>query len=186
MSARILRNINTEKRKVMKKYLLRGGLALLLVVSAFLLQNSICRVIPFFKVAPNILLIVTFSIGFLRGKVAGMMTGLLCGLLLDAFSGGVLGYYTLIFIYIGYFNGLLSRILVNDMILLPLGLCLINEVCYSAYIYIFSILLMGKSNLMDYIRTIALPELVMTFFCTIILYGVIMAGNRRLTASEKN
>lgn len=33
-----------------------------------------------------------------------MLTGLGCGLLLDSFSGGVLGYYTLIFIYIGYFR----------------------------------------------------------------------------------
>lgn len=170
----------------MKKYLLRWGSALILILAAFLLQNNICRLIPFFKVSPNLLLIVTFSIGFLRGKVAGMLTGLLCGLILDAFGGGVLGYYTLIFIYIGYFNGLLSRILVNDMILLPLGLCIVNEFCYSAYSYIFGILLMGKTNIWDYVRTIALPEMIMTFFCTIVLYGIIMAGNRRLTEGEKN
>ncbi len=169
----------------MKKYILRWGSALILILAAFLFQNNLCRMIPFFRVAPNILLIVTFAIGFLRGKVSGMITGLICGLLFDAFSGGILGYYTLIFIYIGYLNGLLSRILVNDMIVLPLILCVVNEICYSAYIYIFSIMLIGKSNLLDYITTIALPELIMTVFCTVIIYGMIMAGNRFIEAKEK-
>ncbi len=169
----------------MKKYILRWGGAVILILGAFLLQNNLCRMVPFFRVAPNILLIVTFAVGFLRGKVAGMITGLISGLLLDAFGGGILGYYTLIFIYIGYLNGLLSRILVNDMIVLPLILCVINEICYSAYIYIFSILLIGKSNFWDYVTTIALPELIMTVFCTVIIYGIIMAGNRRLEAMEK-
>jgi len=169
----------------MKKYILRWGSALILILAAFLLQNNLCRLIPFFRVAPNILLIVTFAVGFLRGKVAGMITGLICGLMLDAFSGGILGYHTLVFIYIGYLNGLLSRILVNDMIVLPLILCAVNEICYSAYIYIFSIMLIGKSNLADYVSTIALPELIMTVLCTVILYGVIMAVNRWLEAKEK-
>lgn len=169
----------------MKKYFARCVLWVILILAAFLLQNNLCRWIPFFKTAPNLLLVVTFSVGFLRGKVAGMMTGLACGLLLDAFSGGILGFNVLIFIYIGYLNGLLSRILVNDMILLPLGLCLINEICYSVYSYILRVLLIGKTNLWDYVSTIALPELILTIFCTVILYGLILAGNRKLEEAEK-
>ncbi len=169
----------------MKKYFIRLLLWLILILSAFLLQNNLCRLVPFFQTAPNLLLAVTFSIGFLRGKVTGMMTGLACGLLLDAFSGGILGFHVLIFIYIGYLNGLLSRILVNDMILLPIGLCLINEICYSFYSYILRALLIGKTNVWDYVKTIALPEMALTVLCTIVLYGLILSVTRRLDAKEK-
>ena len=80
-----------------------------------------------------------------------MLTGLGCGLLLDSFSGGVLGYYTLIFIYIG----------------------------------VFSFLLFGRVNIADYIKNLALPELLMTAIATIIVYGVIMTVDRHLTEAEK-
>ncbi|MBQ8638125.1 MAG: rod shape-determining protein MreD [Lachnospiraceae bacterium] len=169
----------------MKKFFFKFTLWIILILSAFLLQNNLCRMIPFFQTAPNLLLIVTFSLGFLRGKVTGMMTGLVCGLLLDAFSGGILGANVLAFIYIGYLNGLLSRILVNDMILLPLCLSVINEICYSLYSYVVRVLLIGKTNVWDYVKTIMLPELILTVFCTVILYGIIMTVNRRLGAKEK-
>ena len=114
-----------------------------------------------------------------------MFTGLGCGLLLDAFSGGVLGYYTLIFIYIGYFNGMFTRILAHDMVIMPVLLCIANELIYSVYIYVFSFLLFGHTNVLDYIKNLALPELLMTAIATIVVYGVIMAADRRLTEAEK-
>ncbi len=169
----------------MKKYLVRGGLLAVLITAGFLLQTNLPGLIPLLQVSPNLLLIITFSVGFLRGKIAGMICGFICGILLDSFGGGILGYYTLIFLYIGYLNGLLARIMVNDMILLPLGLCLINEICYSLYVYIFGAFLLGKSNFGDYLRTIAMPELITTLFCTIILYGLILFCNRKLEQREK-
>ena len=169
----------------MKKKLIRAGVLAVLVVAGFLLQTNLPDWVPYLRVAPNLLLIITFSIGFLRGRIAGMFCGLACGLLSDAFGGGILGYYTLIFIYIGYLNGLLSNIMVDDMILLPLILCLINEICYSVYVYLFGAFLLGKANFPDYIRTIAVPELIITLFCTVILYGLILFFHHRLEAREK-
>ena len=101
-----------------------------------------------------------------------MLTGLGCGLLLDSFSGGVLGYYTLIFIYIGFFNGIFTRVLAHDMVVMPVLLCSANELIYSVYIYVFSFLLFGRVNIADYIKNLALPELLMTAIATIIVYGV--------------
>ena len=114
-----------------------------------------------------------------------MLTGLGCGLLLDSFSGGVLGYYTLIFIYIGYFNGIFTRVLAHDMVVMPVLLCSANELIYSVYIYVFSFLLFGRVNIADYIKNLALPELLMTAIATIIVYGVIMTVDRHLTEAEK-
>lgn len=169
----------------MKHWILRAVLLVLTVIAAFLLQTNLGRWVPFLSVAPNLLLAVTFSIGFLRGKMEGMVTGLLCGLLLDSLSGGILGRYTLIYSYIGYFNGLIGQIFVNDMIVLPLVLCVINEFFYSLYCYLTGAFLLGQTNIGDYLRTIAVPELIETLICTVFIYGIIMAAVRRLQEKEK-
>ena len=145
----------------MKIKILRVVLCIVLAVSCFMLQSNFTRIIPILTAAPNLLLIVTFSVGFLKGRMWGMLTGLGCGLLLDSFSGGVLGYYTLIL------------------------LCSANELIYSVYIYVFSFLLFGRVNIADYIKNLALPELLMTAIATIIVYGVIMTVDRHLTEAEK-
>ena len=154
----------------MKIKILRVVLCIVLAVSCFMLQSNFTRIIPILTAAPNLLL---------------MLTGLGCGLLLDSFSGGVLGYYTLIFIYIGYFNGIFTRVLAHDMVVMPVLLCSANELIYSVYIYVFSFLLFGRVNIADYIKNLALPELLMTAIATIIVYGVIMTVDRHLTEAEK-
>ena len=169
----------------MKIKVLRVVLCIVFAIGCFLMQSNFTRVFPILSAAPNMLLIVTFSMGFLRGRIWGMFTGLGCGLLLDAFSGSVLGYYTLAFIYIGYFNGLFTRILAHDMVVMPVILCAVNELIYSIYIYIFSFLLFGHVNILDYIRNLAIPELLMTMVATVIVYGIIMAVDRHLTEEEK-
>ncbi len=169
----------------MKHTILRAALLILTVAAGFLLQTNLGRWIPFLTVAPNLLLIITFSIGFLRGKTEGMLTGLLCGLLLDSLDGGVFGHYTLILLYIGYLNGLLGRVFVNDMIFLPLILCAAAEFFYSLYSYLTGAFLFGHTNVGDYLRTIALPELIETLIFAVLLYGILMAVVRRLQESEK-
>ena len=103
----------------MKIKILRVVLCIVLAVSCFMLQSNFTRIIPILTAAPNLLLIVTFSVGFLKGRMWGMLTGLGCGLLLDSFSGGVLGYYRLILINIGYLNGIITSLLEHHMLLMP-------------------------------------------------------------------
>ena len=141
----------------MKIKILRVVLCIVLAVSCFMLQSNFTRIIPILTAAPNLLLIVTFSVG----------------------------YYTLIFIYIGYFNGIFTRVLAHDMVVMPVLLCSANELIYSIYIYVFSFLLFGRVNIADYIKNLALPELLMTAIATIIVYGVIMTVDRHLTEAEK-
>ena len=76
----------------------------LMIILAFTIQNCVFPLLPFLSAAPNLLLILTFSFGFMHGKEAGMYYGLLAGLLMDLFYSGPFGFYTQIFIYIGYVN----------------------------------------------------------------------------------
>ena len=85
-------------------------LNLCLVVLAFAVQTGVFPLMPFLAVYPNLMVILTFSLGFIRGSRSGMAYGLVAGLLLDLSSGGPLGFYTLIYIWLGYLNGICTGI----------------------------------------------------------------------------
>ena len=76
-----------------------------LLILAFLLQTSVFPLLPFLSASPNLLLILCFSFGFYYGSLPGMFYGLCAGLLMDLFYSGPFGFYSLIFVLIGYGNG---------------------------------------------------------------------------------
>lgn len=61
----------------------------------YLLQTTFFDTLSFASISPNLLIIVTSSFGFMRGRKEGLFIGFFCGLLLDIFGGGVLGFYSL-------------------------------------------------------------------------------------------
>ena len=157
----------------------------IIILASFLLQTTVLQWHPYLEITPNILLIVTFSFGFMRGRSEGLYVGFLCGLLMDLFYGDIIGFYTLIFIYVGYINGIVSNYLVTDIVLLPMGLCLFSELFYNGYIYIFGFLLRNRLNVIQYVQTVILPETVLTMIFTIFVYGILLTVNKKLEAIEK-
>ena len=166
----------------MKKKVISVILWFAAIIGCFLLQRNFQRMVPIVTVAPNLMLIVCFSFGFLRGRNTGMVTGLICGLMMDAFSGRVLGYYTLIFVYIGYLSGMLSRTLMKDVILLPILLCMAAELLYGLYMFVFSYLLYGHTEFGRFVTVMFIPELVITVLMSFVIYGIIMAADHLLRA----
>ena len=54
---------------------------------------------------PNLMLVFVTSIAFIRGDKVGLLTGFVSGFLVDIFFGAILGFYALLFMYIGFFVG---------------------------------------------------------------------------------
>ena len=69
----------------------------LIIYVCYLLQTTLFQVLTFASIAPNLLIIVVASFGFMRGKREGLFIGFFCGLLMDIFGGGVLGFYALLY-----------------------------------------------------------------------------------------
>ena len=81
-----------------------------LILLAFVLQGTVFQTLSIASIVPNLLLILTVSFGFMRGKKEGLFVGFFAGLLLDIMFGTVIGFYALIYMYIGYLNGFFKRI----------------------------------------------------------------------------
>lgn len=158
---------------------------LVLMVLAFTVQTCIFPLIPFFSASPNLLLIMTFSMGFIYGKDAGMLYGLFAGILLDLFGGGSFGFYSLLFIYIGYLNGIFSRYYYEDYITLPMVLAIANELAYNLYIYIFQFLIRKRLNFLYYLKNIIIPEIIFTVVTTLLIYRLFLFISRKLEEMEQ-
>ena len=57
----------------------RGAVMALLIIVCFILQSTVFQALSLAGISPNLLLIVTTSLGFLRGEKEGMAAGFFCG-----------------------------------------------------------------------------------------------------------
>lgn len=151
----------------------------------FLLQCTLFRALAFGGIVPNLLIVLTASFGFMRGEKTGLLIGFFSGLLIDIFFGSVIGFYALLYMYIGYANGKFSAIFYPEDIKLPISLILCSDLFYGLVCYVILFLLRGKFDFRYYLVHIILPEIVYTVVVTLFLYPIILGVNRSLERIEK-
>ncbi len=165
---------------------MRRKLAVFLIITVcFLLQSTLFQMLSIASISPNLLIVVTSSFGFMRGRKEGMWIGFFSGLVLDIFFGSVIGFYALIYAYIGYVNGFFRKRFFPDDIKLPLILIAASDFSYNILVYLFLFFLRGRFRIDYYLLNIMLPELVYTILVTIVLYFVILKINKKLEKIEK-
>lgn len=157
----------------------------LFIILGFLLQSTVFSRLTFADIRPNIFIIITASLGFMRGRKEGMAVGFICGFIADIFWGGVLGFYTLIYTIIGYLNGTFHRMFYDDDIKLPLVLIGGSDLFYSLIAYVCLFMLRGKFIFGYFLGHIMIPELIYTILVTLVLYQFILHVNRRLETEEQ-
>ena len=155
------------------------------IVICFLLQSTLFSQFAIGGIVPNILIIITASLSFLQGKRPGIFIGFFCGLLVDLFFGSFIGFYALLYMYVGYVNGQFKKILFPEDIKLPLMLIIGSDFSYNAICYFLLFFLKGKFNFFYYLLHIIIPEVVYTTVLACILYPLIHVIYRKLEDSEK-
>lgn len=157
----------------------------ILIFVAFVLQSTFIQALSLGGISPDIMMILTVSYGFIRGKKNGLITGFASGLLVDIFFGNVLGFYALIYMYIGYLNGLLHETFFKEDIKLPLVLVALSNLSYNFIIYILLFLLRSRLNPVGYFVRIILPEMIYTVFLMLLIYPLILKLNKKFDQIEK-
>lgn len=164
----------------MRRILTLGALILL----TFILQGTIFQELSVASIAPNLLLILTVSFGFIRGKKEGLFVGFFCGFLIDIFYGNLIGFYALLYMYIGYMNGMVYNIFYDEDVKVPMFLVAISDIVYGFAVYGLQFMLRGRLHIFNYIRNIILPEMVYTVLITIVFYRIFYQINNWLTEYE--
>ena len=163
----------------------RNIILFFVILCGFVLQTTLFQALNFGGISPNILIIITVSYGFMYGKKCGMIVGFLCGMLMDIFYGNVLGFYALVYLYIGAANGVFHSIFYQDDIKLPLVLILASDFAYSFTCYVLLYLLRRRFDMIFYFKKIIIPEIVYTIFVTVFIYPCIMQHNRSADDVER-
>ena len=156
-----------------------------ILIAAYLLQCTVFSSLELAGIKPNLLIIVTASFGFMRGAREGMLVGLFAGLLTDIQFGDMIGFYAMIYLFVGFITGLFERLYFDEDIKLPLFLIAISEFLYGVIIYLLMFLLRSDFNFLFYLNKIILPELIYTIVITLGLYPLILMINHKLEAEEK-
>lgn len=156
----------------------------LLILLTFLLQTTVFQTFAVASVAPNLLLILTVTLGFMRGKKEGLMIGFFCGLLIDLMYSEVIGLNSLLYMYIGYFNGCMYKVFYDDDIKVPVVLISASDLLYCVIIYITQFLLRVRLDFAGYLKHIIIPEMVYTTVIAIIIYRPLYKLNRKLVEYE--
>ena len=145
----------------------RGMITGILILICFVLQCTVFRIFAFGGIVPNLLIVLTASFGFMRGEKTGLIIGFFCGLMIDVFFSDVIGFYALVYMYIGYANGKFARQFYPEDIKMPMFLITCSDFGYGLICYL------------------VIPEVVYTLIVTVFLYPVILKINFHLEAKEK-
>lgn len=156
----------------------------LLILLMFLLQTTVFQSLSIASVTPNLLLMLTVSMGFMRGKKSGLWIGFICGLLIDLIYGSFIGANALIYMYIGYLNGFLYKVYYDEDVKVPMILVALSDLVYGLVMYLMQLLLRVRLEFLEYVQHIILPEIVYTAVMTILVYRILYRINQWLVEDE--
>lgn len=145
-----------------------------LVILFFVIHCSLFHMFSVKGVLPNILIILVATCGFMQGERSGLFVGFFCGLLMDIFFFEMIGFYSLLYMYIGYMNGLFRNVFYPDDIKLPLLMITVSDLTYSLVVYLFMFLLRSRFHFGHYFLHIMLPELAYTLLFSVLLYPFLL------------
>ena len=155
------------------------------IIISFILQTTIFRYFDFGGIVPNLMIILTAAYSFMRGDRSGMMIGLFCGLLVDIFFGTYLGFYALIYMYLGFIIGKFNKIFYPENILLPLSLIVAADFLYGFVCYVLLFMFRNKFDLGYYMMHVIIPEMVYTTLVAVFIYPILIRINTYLEEIEE-
>ena len=110
------------------------------IIISFILQTTVFRVLDFGGIAPNLMMIVVASLGFIKGDTTGLITGFFSGLLVDIFFGTYLGFFALIYMYLGFIVGKFHEVFFSQNIAIPIVFITIADFLFGFVCYVLMFL----------------------------------------------
>ena len=157
----------------------------LIIFVNFILQTTIFPLLAIRGIFPNTGLIIVTSYALLRGSKAGAIVGGFTGRLMDIFFSKMIGFYTILYLVIGLLFGRSQKTFYRENYLLPVIFCTVSTIIYQAVLYITGFMFRGEGNILYFLFSILVPELVYTAIVTIIVYRILFGINEWLELKEK-
>ncbi len=156
-----------------------------IIIACFLLQCTVFKTLAIASISPNLLVVVTAAFGFMRGRKEGLWVGFFSGILIDLVFGSVLGFYALVYMFIGFSNGFFRKVFFPDEVRLPIILIAMSDFCSNLVVYFILFWFRGRFHFGYYLLHTIIPELVYTMLVAILLYFILLKINQKLEEIER-
>lgn len=146
---------------------------LILVIVCFILQTTVFPMLNITSMIPNILIILVSCCGFMQGDREGLLVGFACGCLMDIYSFDVFGFYTLVYMFIGYLNGFFHNFFYLNDLKIPAALITGSDFIFCLLTYFVLFLMRSKFEFKIYFTKIIIPEVAFTLLLAIFIYPIL-------------
>ncbi len=157
--------------------IIRFILVIIEILLFYLLQTSVFPYFALAGVVPDLLMILTVSVAFTRGRIQGMLTGLAAGLLMDFCFSSIVGFYGILYLVTGYLAGFSHKIYDRNDYTLPLILVGVSELIYNLLYFVVFYMLQGRLNFGYYMYRFTVPRVIYTVLLSIIIYKLLNMQN---------
>ena len=164
--------------------MLRSIILFLIIIINIVIQSTVINLIAINTITPNLILITVVSLGLLRGRTEGAISGVALGLLVDIFFGHVLGFYTLVYFYIGFLSGYMHKNFYRDSLLIPSSIIGLSDFIFGMTVYLLTYFFRGRTDLVFYLGNIIIPEVVYTTLFGIGVYRIYYYINSKIEKEE--
>ncbi|MCX7726747.1 MAG: rod shape-determining protein MreD [Chitinispirillaceae bacterium] len=143
-----------------------------IVILAFVLQSTIVKVISFYGVKPDLILLALFFLALKTEVIPAVFAGFFMGLALDFYSPTVLGQDALAMSITGFFMGFFNEKIMRLDPIFMFGLLIVSFFIHD--ILFFLVLVAGKNlnftNFLVKLLTFTLPRALYTLFLVVIVH----------------
>ncbi|GHV18713.1 hypothetical protein FACS189425_08040 [Clostridia bacterium] len=146
----------------------------------YVLTTTILATLQTTWLSVALLLVFVVAIGMLRGKREGAILGAAVGILCDIMSPRIIGINAILYMYIGYFTGVLCGDFFRHKRIVVLLFVIAAELAYSLLYYFFSFFIWGEMHIGFALSKIILPELAYTAVIAIPLYVLLEKIDERI------
>ncbi len=145
-----------------------------------LFESSTLHALSLNGVMPNLTLMFIIFYAVLNGKEKGRRLGLILGLLQDLLFCPVLGFYGMLFFFLGHLSGFLTSDLTDTDLLIPLSLLGLSDLIYGLVSYLIFGFFQGNIHFFAFLLHRILPELIYTLILGIVLFPLLRLLFERL------
>lgn len=156
-----------------------------IIVINMILQATVFEYIAIMGIKPQTGLAIIVCLSFMRGDVEGMFLGVFSGLLQDLLFAPFIGVHTCLCAIVGYLCGKFFAGFYNESVVIPGLLTVAAVFIYEFMYYIIMVLTAGYIDVLHFLGTIILPEVVYTGIISVFLYKILYNINEKIIYSEQ-
>jgi rod shape-determining protein MreD len=143
------------------------------MLAAVLVQTTVLPQLTLFGAAPDLVLLVTISMGLLEGPLAGAATGFAGGLLEDLLLTTVTGITALAYLLVGYAVGKIRPYVQSTSVLVPVTGIFIGTVAANLLLAALAVLLGSPTPAMERVLQAAMLMAVYNAIIAPFVYPVV-------------